>query len=166
MKNEKVSWHCKYTLEKRSGDINVCQTPAERLAFLSDVSPYETIRGEENCLLNVGIDIMWDLIIGSSALHFDNSNATIGVGNSSTGANATQTDLVGASKTYKGMETGYPTSTAQKATFKSSFGSSDANYVWAEWVVKRTTCLNRKVDAMGTKTSGSTWTLEVTITLS
>jgi hypothetical protein len=66
------------------------------------------------------------------------------------------------------MESGYPTSTSQKITLKSSFGSSEANYAWNEWVVKQSTsaiCLNRKVDSMGTKTSG-TWTLEVTITLS
>lgn len=165
-KNEKAHWKCEYKLEKRKGDINACLSPAQRLAFLDNVKPYETIKGVDNCLLNVGIDIMWDLIDGTSALHFDNTNATIGVGNSSTAANATQTDLIGASKTYKGMEATFPTSTTQKITLKSSFGSADANYTWAEWVVKRTTCLNRKVDAMGTKASGSTWTLEVTITLS
>jgi hypothetical protein len=66
------------------------------------------------------------------------------------------------------METGYPTSTTQKATFKASFGASEANYTWNEWVVKQSTsakCLNRKVDSLGTKASG-TWTLEVSITLS
>ncbi|GAG48088.1 unnamed protein product, partial [marine sediment metagenome] len=58
--------------------------------------------------------------------------------------------------------------TSQKATFKSSFGNDDANYAWEEWVVKQSTsakCLNRKVENLGTKTSG-TWTLEVSITLS
>jgi hypothetical protein len=66
------------------------------------------------------------------------------------------------------MESGYPTSTTQKVTLKSSFGSGDANYAWQEWVVKQATstiCLNRKVESLGTKSSG-TWTLEVTITLS
>jgi hypothetical protein len=73
-----------------------------------------------------------------------------------------------ANKTYKGMESGYPTSTTQKVTFKSSFGSSEANYAWNEWVVKQSSsaiCLNRKVESLGTK-SGGTWTLEVDITLS
>jgi hypothetical protein len=66
------------------------------------------------------------------------------------------------------MESGYPTSTSQKATFKASFGDTEANYTWNEWVVKQGAsgkCLNRKVDALGTKSSG-TWTLEVSITLS
>lgn len=166
-------WKCEYTLEKREGDIDACKTIKERAAFLKDVVPYEILRGKDNCLLNSGINEMWDLITGvvSGASHiYDNAAAQIGVGDSSTAADATQTDLQAAvNKTYKGMEATYPTSTVQKITCKSSFGSSDANYVWAEWVIKHGTsaiCINRKVDAMGTKASGSTWTLEVTITLS
>ena len=169
---EKGNWSCKYRLEKRQGDINKLNTLAGRAAFLKYNAPYEVIEGEDNCLLNSGIDEMWDLITGavSGATHiYDNAAAQIGVGDSSTAAAASQTDLqAAANKTYKGMEATFPTSTTQKITLKSSFGSSDANYVWAEWVVKHSTsaiCLNRKVAAMGTKASGSTWTLEVTITL-
>jgi hypothetical protein len=112
---------------------------------------------------------MWDLIVGDSANHLNNTNARIGVGDSSTAADPSQTDLQAATnKSYKGMESGYPTSTSQKATFKASFGESEANYAWNEWVVKQATsakCLNRKVESLGTK-SGGTWTLEVSITLS
>ena len=171
--SEKGNWNCKYRLEKRWGDINEYVSDIGRAKFLEGVAPYEVLEGEDNCLLNTGIDEIWDLVTGavSGATHiFDNAAATIGVGDSATAANATQTDLVAAvNKTYKGMEAGYPTSTSQKVTLKSSFGSAEANYVWAEWVVKQSTsakCINRKVSAMGTKASGSTWTLEVTITLS
>ena len=170
MENKDVAqWKCRYRLEKREGDINACKSPEAKLAFLEKASPYVVIEGEDNCLLNTGIDEMWDLIVGDSANHFSNSSAQIGVGDSSTAATPTQTDLQAVTnKTYKGMETGYPTSTSQKATFKASFGASEANYTWNEWVVKQASsgkCLNRKVDALGTKTSG-TWTLEVSITLS
>jgi len=134
--------------------------------------PYDVIHQEHNCLLNSGINEMWDLITGevSGASHiYDNAAAQIGVGDDDTAADPAQTDLqAGSNKTYKAMEGGYPTSTSQKATFKSSFGSSDANYAWKEWVVKQSTstiCLNRKVESLGTKSSG-TWTLEVDITLS
>ena len=173
IKNETAHWKCKCKLEKRHGDINACLTPTQRLAFLDTVKPYETIEGEDNCLLNSGINEIWDLITGvvSGAAHiFDNAATQIGIGDSDTVAAATQTDLQAvANKTYKGMEATFPTSTSQKATFKSSFGSGDANYVWKEWVVKQATsakCINRKVDSMGTKASGTTWTLEVDITLS
>ena len=172
-KEDKGHWSCKFRLEKRHGDINAYDTPEGRAAFLDAVKPYDVIEGEDNCLLNTGIDEMWDLVTGavSGATHiFDNAAATIGVGDSSAAAVASQMDLQAAvNKTYKGMEATYPTSTAQKVTLKSSFGSADANYVWNEWVVKQSTsakCINRKVSAMGTKASGSTWTLEVTVTLS
>lgn len=170
---EKANWSVKWRLEKRLGDINALHSALGRKTFLEVVTPYEVIEGEGNCLLNSGIDELWDLITGavSGADHiFDNSHATIGVGDSATAANATQTDLQAAvNKLYKAMEATYPTSTAQKITCKSSFGSSDANYVWNEWVVRQSTsakCMNRKVASLGTKTDGSTWTLEITITLS
>jgi hypothetical protein len=164
-----AQWECRYRLEKRDGDINACNSLEERLNFLENTKPYAVIEGEGNCLLNTGIDEMWDLIVGDSANHFSNASAQIGVGDSSTAAAPTQTDLQATTnKTYKGMETGYPTSTSQKATFKASFGASEANYTWNEWVVKQSSsgkCLNRKVESLGTKSSG-TWTLEVSITLS
>jgi hypothetical protein len=168
MKNqEKANWRCQYRLSKYHQDIEPYRGREDEFHRL--FRPYEVIEGEGNCLLNTGIDEIWDLVTGASSNHFDNSNAQIGVGDSDTAADASQTDLQAeTNKTYKGMEDGYPTSTSQKATFKASFGSSDANYDWKEWVVKHSSsskCLNRKVDNLGTKSSG-TWTLEVDITLS
>jgi hypothetical protein len=166
-KKETVSWLCRFRLSKYREDIEEYRDREEEFHILC--SPYEVIEGEGNCLLNTGIDEMWDLITGASSDYFNNANAQIGVGDSSTAADPSQTDLQAATnKTYKGMESGYPTSTNQKATFKSSFGDSDANYAWNEWVVKQASssiCLNRKVESLGTKSSG-TWTLEVDITLS
>ena len=163
-------WKCRYRLSKYREDIEPYR--GREHLFHEQFKPYEVIEGEGNCLLNTGIDEMWDLITGavSGATHiFDNAAAQIGVGDSDTAADAAQTDLQAASnKTYKGMEATYPTSTTQKATFKSSFGADDANYAWKEWVVKQATsskCLNRKVESLGTKSTG-TWTLEVSITLS
>jgi hypothetical protein len=165
-KQDTAKWLCRFQLRKYKQDIgNYRGREAE---FQRHYQPYEVISGEGNCLLNSGIDEMWDLVCGDSANHFNNAGAQIGVGDSNTAANATQTDLQAATnKTYKGMDSGYPTSTTQKATFKTSFGASEANYAWNEWVVKQATsgkCLNRKVESLGTK-SGGTWTLQVDITL-
>ncbi len=169
-KQELANWLCRYKLSKYHQDIEPYRGREDEFHQL--FKPYEVIEGEGNCLLNTGIDEIWDLVTGavSGASHiFDNAAAQIGVGDSSTAADATQTDLQAATnKTYKGMESGYPTSTSQKATFKASFGSSEANYAWEEWVVKQSTsaiCLNRKVESLGTKSTG-TWTLEVEISLS
>jgi hypothetical protein len=169
-KQDTAKWLCRYRLSKYHEDIGAYR--GREAEFHQRFQPYEVIEGEGNCLLNTGINEMWDLITGevSGSGHiFDNAAAQIGVGDSSTAADPSQTDLQAATnKTYKGMEDGYPTSTSQKATFKSSFGDSEANYAWNEWVVKQATsakCLNRKVESLGTKSSG-TWTLEVSITLS
>ncbi len=169
-KQDTARWLCRYRLSKYREDIGSYR--GREAEFHARFKPYEVIEGEGNCLLNSGINEMWDLITGEvsgSGYIFDNAAAQIGVGDSSTAADPSQTDLQAATnKTYKGMESGYPTSTSQKATFKASFGDSDANYAWNEWVVKQSTsakCLNRKVESLGTKSSG-TWTLEVSITLS
>lgn len=169
-KQELANWLCRYKLSKYHQNIEPYRGREDEFHQL--FKPYEVIEGEGNCLLNTGIDEIWDLVTGavSGASHiFDNAAAQIGVGDSNTAADATQTDLQAATnKTYKGMESGYPTSTSQKATFKASFGSSEANYAWEEWVVKQSTsaiCLNRKVESLGTKSTG-TWTLEVEISLS
>ena len=166
-KHELARWRCRYRLSKYREDIGPYRGREDEFHGL--FKPYEVREGEGNCLLNTGIDEMWDLVAGDSANHFNNASAQIGVGDSSTAASPSQTDLQASSnKTYKGMESGYPTTTSQKATFKSSFGESDANYAWNEWVVKQSTsskCLNRKAESLGTK-SGGTWTLEVSITLS
>jgi hypothetical protein len=165
--NESARWLCRFRLSKYREDIAAYR--GREAEFHRLYRPYEVIEKEGNLLLNSGIDEMWDLIVGDSANHFSNASAQIGVGDSTTPAAATQTDLqASTNKTYKGMESGYPTSTTQKATFKSSFGDSEANYAWNEWVVKQATsgkCLNRKVESLGTKASG-TWTLEVNVTLS
>ena len=166
-RHEAARWRCEFRLSKYREDAVAYQDHEEEFQRL--FKPYEVIIGEGNCLLNSGIDEMWDLICGDSANHFSNAGAQIGVGDSTTAASPSQTDLQAATnKTYKAMDSGYPTSTSQKATFKASFGASEANYAWNEWVVKQATsgkCLNRKVESLGTK-SGGTWTLQVDITLS
>jgi hypothetical protein len=125
----------------------------------------------ENLFLNSGINEIWKLVTGNGGTAFTNSTAQIGVGDSTATESATQTDLQATTnKTYKGMDSGYPTSgTGQQAVFKATFSGSDANYSWNEFVIKNSTsgiCLNRKVSNQGTKASGQTWVITVTLSLS
>lgn len=124
-----------------------------------------------NLLLNEGINAMWTLICGGSETAYNNTNARIGVGNSNTTAVATQTALIGGSTAFKAMDGGYPTyGTSQKATFRSTFGSSDGNFAWEEATIDNGASadknLNRKVQSMGTKASGTSWVLTLDVTLS
>ena len=105
-----------------------------------------------NLLLNEGINELWTLVCAATAIRFDNTNAYTGVGDSSAAEAATQTDLQAATnKLYKAMDAGYPTyGSAQKATWRSTYASADANFVWAECTVSNTSSgtgknLNRKV---------------------
>lgn len=125
-----------------------------------------------NLLLNEGINEIWTLVAGGSATAFNNANSYLAVGNSATAAAATQTGLQGASQLYKAMDASYPTyGTSQKITFRSTYGSSDANFAWEEFTVANggtdaDVNMNRKVSSQGTKTSGQTWQLTLEITLS
>lgn len=124
-----------------------------------------------NCLLNEGIAELLLLLTGGAATAYDNTNAYLGVGESTTEAAASQTGLSGSSKTYKAMESGYPSISGQAVTWRSVFGSDDANNAWQEFTVVNASTdtgdnLNRKVDDQGTKASGQTWTLDLEITFS
>jgi len=133
------------------------------------------IEFEKNLLLNEGINALWQLVClsgGCAVYHFDAANAYIGVGDSSTAAAASQTALQAAgNKLYLAMDSTYPTyGTSQKATWRSTFSSAQANFAWEEITVASgnsdsSVNLNRKVSAMGTKTSGSTWIASLDITL-
>jgi hypothetical protein len=135
--------------------------------------PDEVLELHGNLLLNAGITRLINLLTGAGGTAFNAANSRIGVGNSTTAASAAQTDLQGASKYFKLVDSVSPS--GQTVTWVATFGSSDANFAWGEWGVDNGSTsgatvtaplLNRKVAAMGTKVSGSTWTLTVTITIS
>jgi hypothetical protein len=67
------------------------------------------------------------------------------------------------------MDATYPTLATNVITFRSTFASADANYTWAEYAVFNAstagTMLLRNTAAMGTKTSGSTWQITITLTI-
>ena len=100
---------------------------------------------------------------------FNNANSYIGVGDGSTAFAATQTDLVGTNKLRKGMDATYPTTAANVLTFRSTFGTAEANFAWNEWGVFNAasagTMLSRKVESLGTKTSSQSWQITSTITI-
>jgi hypothetical protein len=124
-------------------------------------------------LMTNGANSLWTSFTGGSITAFSNANAAIGVGDSTTAAVASQTDLqASTNKIRVAMDSGYPTVSSNSATFQATFGSSVGNFVWNEWGVFNNvtlgagTMLDRDVQSMGTKASGSTWTFDVTVSLS
>lgn len=136
-------------------------------------SSYEEVDIDGNLLLNEGIGAVLDLAAGlATPTAFNNASAYLGVGDSSTAEAATQTGLQATTnKTYKAMSASYPQRSNQTVTWQAVFGGTDANYAWNEFTIANSSSdtginLNRKVSAQGTKASGQTWTLQVSITLS
>lgn len=165
--NHSAVWKARYKVEK----------------YDADGALYETLEREDNLLMYGGASNLIECLIGNgsstsseSLTYFDNTNAYIGVGDSTTAAAATQTDLQAASnKLRNGMNSTYPlhtdgtSSAAASFTMQATFASADANFAWAEWGIFNASSggrmLSRKVDALGTKSSGSSWVFTVTLSL-
>jgi hypothetical protein len=147
-------------------------------------APEEVLEVPGNLLLNEGIQKLLDIAIAAvsnqtTGNRWNAADSYIGVGDSAVAEAATQAELQAATnRFYKGMNATFPSRASQTVTWQSDFVTAEANYVWAEWTVSSgatvasgggfttgTTNLNRKVSALGTKTTG-TWTLSCSITLS
>lgn len=130
-------------------------------------------------LTNAARNKMVTALVSGAAISpaFNNANATISVGDSATAYANTQTELQAATnRVRKAMMATFPTdSGAGVLTFKSQFTTSEANYAWNEWGVfdgagtggpptTGGTMLNRKQEALGTKTSAQTWEITATLT--
>ena len=156
-----LMWVGKLTVEKYRGK----HTDGDGKA------PYEIVESGPNLLVNAGINILEDAIIGVAFTAFNNANARICVGDSTTAAAASQTDLqASTNKLRKAMDATFPSRASQTVTFKSTFATTDANFAWNEWAVANSasgaTILNRSVQSFGTKTSADTWVATVTMTMS
>lgn len=168
---DRVGWLARWSVAKYHGDNTG-----------PDAEPYEVVRGEGNILTYGGMSCLWQALIGNGTAttgqaltFFSSGNARIGVGDSTTSAAATQTDLQASSnKLRKAVDsvthTDATTSGAATITFIATFATSDANYAWEEWGIFNAAAsgrmLNRKVATLGTKTSAASWVFTVTITLS
>lgn len=121
-------------------------------------------------ITDAGRNLMVQAAIGNSVTAFNNANSYIGVGDSTTAFASSQTDLqASTNKTRKAMDATYPQGSSNVITFRSTFATTDANYVWQEWGVfngsSGGTMLSRKVESLGTKTSTQTWQFTVTLTV-
>jgi hypothetical protein len=112
------------------------------------------------------------MIMNDAPTLYTNANARIGVGDSATAFAVGQNDLVAATnKLRKAMDATYPQRSTNVLTFRSTFATGEANWTWSEWGIFNAgptggTMLNRKVEALGVKTSSQSWELTCAITIS
>lgn len=121
-------------------------------------------------MTTVARDMAVQGLVGEAITAFNNANARIGVGDSTTAFASGQTDLQAATNKFRRvMEAAYPQRAANVLTFRALFSTSEANFAWNEWGVFNAasagSMLNRKVEALGTKTSAQSWQLTVTLTV-
>jgi hypothetical protein len=114
-------------------------------------------------------DYLAALVVGGGGTAFNNANAYLGVGDSTTAFSAGHTDLQAATnKLRKGMDATYPQVAANVQTFRATFSTAEANFAWQEWGIFNAssggTMMNRKVESLGTKTSAQSWQITVTLT--
>lgn len=152
MSSDRITWHAIWTIEKFDDDGRFL----ERLVV------------DGNLAVTAGLQVLIDLLIASgSPTAFSAANARIGVGDSSAAVTVGQTDLQAATnKLRKGMEATFPSRSGVTLSLKAAFGTGEANFAWNEIAVFNAASggamLNRKVESMGTKSSG-TWTAQVDI---
>lgn len=164
-KTWEVRWTVKKYFDKDESEIDETTVPDEVIQIV------------DNLLLNAGINFLLNILIGGSAVTYppwSNANANLTVGDSSTAAAATQTDMQAATNlATAGMDATFPSVTNQTVSFKATFGSGVANFAWNEVGAKNGAgaisstikMLNRKVASFGTKVAGSTWTMQLDITI-
>lgn len=164
-------WECRFEIAKYEGEIT------------EDAEPYEVIE-TDNALVNGGVSVLWQCLLGNGTAtpggaltFFDSANAAIGVGDGSAVHDPVQNNLQGGNKLRKGMDSGYPQHTdgtvvgAKTITFRTTFDTAQANYAWAEVGVFNSATdgsgrmLNRKVQALGTKSNTSSWQITASITI-
>jgi len=178
---DKVSWRAYWRITKFKDPDNTIANAihnglnVEEAKVLYPGAFFAAEEIDHNLALNEGLQLLIGLIAGTSGdtgNAWSNAYAYLGVGDSDTAPAASQTGLQAATnKTYKAMDTSYPTRSNQTCTWQATFGSSDANYSWQEYTVVNASTdtgknLNRCIADKGTKASGETWVLQLSITFS
>lgn len=129
-------------------------------------------------LLTVGRDLIAKMIRGAATTseYWSSANARLVIGDSTETFASSQIDTgsSGANRFYKGMDASFPTSTADNViTWQMTATTSEANFAWNEWLIKNSSAsssgtmaaLNRKQEALGTKTSAQSWALSAQVTI-
>ena len=178
-------------LLRSTDSLTVADIISEDQLIAASLSAEFETENAYNMIVNVGLALLSNRLTGglsggggSLANPLSAGYTRIGVGDSTTAASVSQTDLQGTTnKLYKQVSnspTVYPTYTNGTIVWASVFGSSQANFVWNEWGIDNggtgtaggtandnstvATLFNRSVASLGTKASGTTATITVTIT--
>jgi hypothetical protein len=186
---DQINHHTVATVEKWDEDqvryvVRKSGVPVPKRAVLASwVKPYETLEVEGNLLTTVGLGRLTSLLIAGGGVALSGTTTTcLGVGDTSTAAAVTDTQLGSNSTGHSRymIADSAPTRVTTTVTndtvqVVATFTTSDGNFTWSEWgIVIVTTAansdtfastgtspllLNHRISAMGVKASGSSWSL-------
>jgi hypothetical protein len=164
-------WRVTTTLDKYDGQWTQEQILAGEAAHA--LAESKTTHG--NLLTIGGASALWERLIGTAVTSF--GSPYLGVGDSTTAAAQSQTDLQAATNKTRFSATASHTDSTSSAgaltlTIVGTADTSTANHRWREWAVFNASTtgrmLNRKVEDLdgGTaKTSAQSWQLTITLAL-
>lgn len=174
---EQAAW-----VRRRSGLLE--HVPLQRRHFAdAGVEPYAVTESIGNRLTTAGLTRLMSLLIGGGGQAATATATRLGVGNGGGTDAIGDTDLGAAAgsgnRWFQVMDSTFPSVAAGVMTAKATWGGSDGNFAWNEWGIDigtptvssgatvNATLLNHKTSAaLGTKASGQTWALTVTVTIS
>lgn len=187
MVQDSVTWHAHALVEKWTPEETAwvrTQTGVLKPSgdLLKQYLKPATVESPGNLLTTAGLTRLTSLLTAGGGQALTNTATRLGVGNGSGTAAAGDTDLSASAgstnRWFQVMDATYPSVAAGVLTAKATFATGDGNFNWAEWSLDVGTptvssgatvnaCLfNHKTSAnLGTKTSGGTWALTVTISI-
>lgn len=200
--HDEAFWHCRIRIDKfaasdirdaglherqatfwtpgggRVATVPYDPTGPEMLA--AGLEPVAIVEAEHNVLCNAGIGLLLQLLTTTgtpTAYSAANARIAAGDGNGSV-PTAAATDAGLAATTnqwYQGMDGGFPSVSAQTATWQGTVATGNGNFTWNEFGLDNGgassaspagTLLNHRGLALGTKTSTYAWQTQVQITIS
>jgi hypothetical protein len=170
--HDPIGWRCHTKVAK-------WHDPTPGIHLVTD--PDEIMEIEGNLLMYGGASVQWQTLLGNGGAgalaYFNAANSYIGVGTNGNSSTPNETATATALTTQLarlGMDTNYPAHTDSTAaagntcTWRGTADTNTANGQWNEWGIFNAATggrmLNRKVQALGTKASGS-WQLTCTLSL-
>ena len=121
-------------------------------------------------ITSAGATLVAAAVIGGTYTPYNNANAYVGVGDSTTAFAASQTDLQSASNKYRQVcDSGFPTIAGNVLTFQITVVAANAAFSWQEFGIFNAstggTMFNRFLSAIGTKPNTQSWQLQVSVTV-
>lgn len=193
IRHEDLSWRSssqlfKYSLDQIDFAVRKCgyEPLGDELARIFK-KPEDGVLEDltSNLLVTVGLARITSLIIGAGGTSLAHASALCGVGDTSTSATISDTQL-GSNSTghsrYIVADASYPSSNNGVITMQNTFTTSDGNFTWNEWgwvaaasatnsdtfasTGTSPVLINHKIASLGSKVSGAVWVFQTSVTLS